>query len=137
MVDLSPTHRLKVFVSYSRRDLAAADSLVDALEANGVDVLIDRRDLPYGEEWQKELADFMRDADAIVWLVSPDSIASKWVNWELGEVGRLSKRLVPVRVRNIDPATLPEALGKNSPPAGRDYLRPKPTPGYVGRDAEY
>ncbi len=84
-------HGLKVFISYSRRDLGLADRLVSGLEKQGVEVLIDRRDLPYGEEWQKELADFIRMSDTVVWLVSPDSIASKWVNWELGEVGRLSK----------------------------------------------
>ena len=106
------THGLKVFISYSRRDMGVADRLVSRLEKQGVEVLIDRRDLPYGEEWQKELTDFIRMSDTVVWLVSPDSIASKWVNWELGEVGRLSKRMVPVRVREIDPDSLPEALGK-------------------------
>ncbi len=77
-----------------------------------MEVLIDRRDLPYGEEWQKELADFIRASDTVVWLVSPDSVASKWVNWELGELARLSKRLIPVRVRDVDPESLPEALGR-------------------------
>jgi hypothetical protein len=106
------TQHLRVFISYSRRDLGDADALVVALEEHGFEVAIDRRDLPYGEEWQKELADFIRGSDTVVWLVSPDSAASKWCNWELGEVGRLNKRLVPVRIRQIDPATLPEALGK-------------------------
>lgn len=103
---------LKVFLSYSRRDMAVAERLVSLLEERGMEVLIDRRDLPYGEEWQAELADFIRMSDTVVWLVSPDSIASKWVNWELGEVGRLSKRMVPVRIREIDPEGLPELLGK-------------------------
>ena len=44
--------------------------------------------------------------------MSPDSVKSKWCNWELGEVGRLSKRLVPVVVRATAPGSLPEALGK-------------------------
>jgi len=92
--------------------MAVAEGLVSRLEERGMEVLIDRRDLPYGEEWQEELADFIRTCDTVVWLVSPDSIASKWVNWELGEVGRLSKRMVPVRIREIDPGGLPEALGK-------------------------
>jgi WD40 repeat protein len=108
----SHAHVLKVFISYSRRDMAAAERLVSLLEERGMEVLIDRRDLPYGEEWQQELADFIRLSDTVVWLVSPDSIGSKWVNWELGEVGRLSKRMVPVRIREVDPGSLPEALGK-------------------------
>ncbi len=103
---------LKIFISYSRRDLAAADAMVAALEGHGFSVTIDRRDLPYGEEWQKELAGFIAASDTVVWLVSPDSVKSKWVNWELGEVGRLSKRLIPVKVRETPPEELPEALGR-------------------------
>ena len=53
----SSNDRLKIFVSYSRREIATADKLVAALQVAGFHVTIDRRDLPYGEEWQKELAD--------------------------------------------------------------------------------
>jgi WD40 repeat protein len=104
--------KLRLFISYSRKDAALADRLVLALEANDFEVTIDRRDLPYGQEWQKELADFIRASDTVVWLVSPDSVASQWCNWELGELTRLAKRLMPVRVRATDPAALPASLGK-------------------------
>jgi len=110
--DASTDAQLKVFVSYSRRDLAIADAMVAALEKEGFVVSIDRRDLPYGEEWQKELGDFIRASDTVIWLVSPDSVKSSWVAWELGEVGRLNKRLVPVRVADVSPRDLPEAVGK-------------------------
>lgn len=104
--------RLKVFISYSRRDMTAADAVAAALEANDIEVTIDRRDLPYGEEWQGELADFIRASDTVVWLVSPNSVHSKWCNWELGEVIRLKKRLVPIVVCEISAEDLPEVLGK-------------------------
>ena len=42
----SSAAKLKVFISYSRRDRAFAEKLLAALEARGLDVLIDRRDLP-------------------------------------------------------------------------------------------
>ena len=106
------SQKLNVFISYSRRDLQKADQLVAALESNGFEVTIDRRDLPYGEEWQEELADFIRKSDTVIWLISPDSIASKWCNWELGEVSRLNKRLVPLAIKAVSPENLPEALGK-------------------------
>jgi WD40 repeat protein len=103
---------LKIFISYSRRDLRIADSFVAELEAQNFEIVIDRRNLPYGEEWQKELADFIRSSDTVLWLISEASLASKWVKWELGEVERLKKRLVPVRIANIDPDALPESLHK-------------------------
>ena len=36
--------KLKLFISYSRRDMAAADALVAALEGEGFEVTIDRRE---------------------------------------------------------------------------------------------
>ena len=102
---------LSVFVSYSRRDKVAADALVAALEARGLRVFIDRRDLPYGEQWQLELADSIAGCDTVIWLVSPDSIGSKWCNWELDEVQKQHKRLVPVRVGAMSPQDLPRQLG--------------------------
>lgn len=104
--------KLRVFLSYSRRDLATANAIADALEQRGIDVLIDRRDLPYGEEWQTELAELIRGADAIVWLVSQASVVSRWCNWELGEVMRLGKRLVPVAMEEMSTRDMPEAIGK-------------------------
>ena len=108
----SPLLTLKIFISYSRRDLQIADGFVAELGAQNFEVVIDRRNLPYGEEWQKELADFIRSSDTVLWLISEASLASKWVKWELGEVEQLKKRLVPVRIANIDPDALPESLGK-------------------------
>src|SRR5262249_42512512 len=112
--------KLRVFICYSRSEIADADALVTALDMSGFEVMIDRRDIPYGEEWQRELSDFIRAADTIIWLVSPNSVKSKWCNWELGEVMRLNKRLVPVKIRSITYEQLPETLGKISvlPAAG-------------------
>ncbi len=104
--------KLKIFISYSRTDAAAADALVTALEARDFEVTIDKRNLPFGEEWQKELAEFIRLSDTVIWLVSKPSIESKWVNWELDEVKARNKRLVPVMVGLVNPAELPRQLGK-------------------------
>lgn len=107
-----PPAGLRVFISYSRRDTAVADRLVSALEEAGFVVAIDRRDLPYGEEWQQELAHFIRASDTVVWLVSSASLASRWCHWELGEVQRTSKRLLPVAIESAAPESLPEELGR-------------------------
>jgi tetratricopeptide (TPR) repeat protein len=105
--------KLRVFVSYSRRDIAFADVLVLALEARGVEVIIDRRDLPLLEEWQKELLGFIRKADAVVYVASPSSISSKWCNWEIDQVTTLNKRLAPVVCATLDPhVAVPDSIGR-------------------------
>src|SRR5262245_53905673 len=104
--------KLRIFISYSRHDDAIADALVEALAARGFVVTIDRRDLPFGEKFQAELADFIRQSDTVVWLVSEPSIRSKWVNWELDEVAKRNKRLVPVMVGDTSRDALPRQLGE-------------------------
>lgn len=108
----APADRLKIFVSYSRQDAAVADSLVDALAAHGYDVTIDRRSLPFGEKWKNELSEFIRLCDTVVWLISERSVHSEWVNWELDEVARRNKRLVPVMIDGTSRDTLPRQLGE-------------------------
>jgi NAD(P)-dependent dehydrogenase (short-subunit alcohol dehydrogenase family) len=103
---------LNAFISYSRHDAAIADTLVDALTALGFKVSIDRRSLPFGEKWQAELTDLIRLADTVVWLVSECSVQSTWVNWELDEVARWSKRLVPIMVGETPRDRLPRQLGE-------------------------
>lgn len=104
--------RLRVFISYARRDAEVATNLVDALEADGFEVAIDTRDLPFGEAWQIELDYHIAQADAVVWLVSDASIASRWCQWELARVEEYRKRLVPVIVDGIDHERLPEAISQ-------------------------
>jgi WD40 repeat protein len=104
--------KLRVFISYSRRDATAADAVVAALSARGYEVAIDRRDLPFGEKWQAELAEFIRLSDTVIWLVSDASVQSNWVNWELDEVARRNKWLVPVMVAETARDTLPRQLGE-------------------------
>jgi hypothetical protein len=104
--------KLKVFISYSRRDAVAADWIVEALQARGFELTIDRRDLPFGQKWQEELADFIRLSDTAIWLVSEASIRSEWVNWELDEVARRNKRLVPVMIGETPRDRLPRQLGE-------------------------
>src|SRR5262249_40926925 len=90
----------------------AADGLVDALTARGFEVTIDRRNLDFGEKWKAELAEFIRFSDTVIWLISEASIRSQWVNWELDEVAKRNKRLVPLMVGDMPRDKLPRQLGE-------------------------
>jgi hypothetical protein len=104
--------KLKVFVSYSRADVDFADELVAGLEfARQFDISMDRHSILEGEEWKKRLGTLIADADTIVFLLSPDSVASEICGWELDEALRLSKRIVPVLVRPAALTAATERLG--------------------------
>src|SRR5580704_4906432 len=79
--------KAKIFISYSRKDMAFADRLEAALNARGFEPLIDRQDpialqdwskgiAPF-EEWWKRIQALIGKADTIVFVLSPDSVASK------------------------------------------------------------
>ena len=47
--------KAKVFISYSRRDMAFVDGLDEALKARGFEPLIDRSEIYAFEDWWKRL----------------------------------------------------------------------------------
>jgi len=103
--------RLKLFISYSRADLAFADELVGGLEIdNSFDVAIDRHSIIEGEDWKKRLGALIADADTVVFLLSPASAKSEICAWEVDEAVRLTKRIVPVLVTPLGALSAPSAL---------------------------
>src|SRR5262245_37652653 len=94
--EISSDRKHRIFVSYSRSKLAVAESLAVALEQRGFEVVLDRHDLPYGEEWQKVLFDLIRDSDTVLFLLCERAVSSRWCMWELQQVTGLKKRLVPI-----------------------------------------
>jgi TIR domain/YARHG domain len=104
--------KLKAFISYSRRDLDFAQRVVMALENRGLAPRIDTRDLPTLEDWRRELAGFIREADAVVFIVSPNSIGSHECAWELDEVARRNKRLAPIVLERVPDDRIPASVAK-------------------------
>jgi WD40 repeat protein len=94
--------KTRVFVSYSRADLTFADELAVGLEMHDFEALIDRHAIAAGEDWQKRLGGLILAADTVVFVVSPDSVASDICAWEVAESERLSKRILPVLGRPVD-----------------------------------
>jgi hypothetical protein len=74
--------RPKVFISYSRKDLAPVEALRDVLIAEGVDAYLDLHDILPGEPWGERLAKLIEVVDTVVFVLSPYSVTSDIVNWE-------------------------------------------------------
>ncbi len=104
--------KLKVFISYSRSDMAFADRLADALDARGFEVIIDRRSLPALEDWRRELLGFIRAADMVVSIISPRSVASPVCAGEIEQIVALNKRLAAVLLEPVENDKIPDAVTK-------------------------
>lgn len=102
--------RMRVFFSYSRKDESAVKVVAERLEAVGLVPLIDTRVLPHGREWQQQLSVAIRSSDVVLWFVSPDSVKSQTCVWELHQAVGFQKRVVPVRLLETDPKTIPHEL---------------------------
>lgn len=102
----------KVFLSYSRRDAAFADELVQGLKACGFEAYIDREDIAPGEAWETRLGGLIAEADTVVYVISPHSVTSEQCHWEVTETLRLSKRLLPVVWEPVPEAQMPKELAR-------------------------
>ena len=71
--DSADRGKLRVFISYSRDDLYFADQLDMAFNACGFECVIDRHSISGGENWKRRLANLIREADTVVFVLSPIS----------------------------------------------------------------
>jgi tetratricopeptide (TPR) repeat protein len=112
----SDTHLLskaKVFISYSRKDMAFADRLDAALKTRGFEPLIDRTDILAFEEWWKRVEALIGRADTVVFVLSPDAVRSDSVaRKEVAFAASLNKRFAPIVLRPVDDKAVPEELAK-------------------------
>ena len=100
----------KVFISYSRKDMAFVDRLDGELRERGVEALVDRQDIYAFEDWWARIQALIAQADTILFVLSPDAVASDICRQEVDFAGTLNKRFAPVVVRAVEPASVPEAL---------------------------
>jgi hypothetical protein len=94
--------KAKVFISYSRKDIAFADRLDAGLKARGFEPLIDRSDIYASEQWWERIEALIGAADAVVFVISPDAGASEIVLKEVAEAASRNKRFAPVVWRRVD-----------------------------------
>lgn len=106
----SDLQRLKVFISYSRKDGDFADDLLLALKACGFAPFLDKRDIVPGEPWEERLDRLIQSSDTVVYVVSPDSVISERCGWEIKRTEELGKRLIPAVWRDTDEKQTPDGL---------------------------
>lgn len=74
----------RIFISYASPDRPFAEQLAQGLAKRGHEPFFDSAVLRPGQAWQDILAKGLRDADAVLLLVSQASSASSWVFMEAG-----------------------------------------------------
>jgi WD40 repeat protein len=102
--------RSDAFVSYAHEDREYVDELVEHLTRAGVTLWIDRRDLLPSARWMAELEDGIRRSDALLFVLSPDSVTSPVCLAELQHAVEAHKRVLPIAHRPVSHGEVPDAL---------------------------
>lgn len=96
---------MKVFISYSDRDHAVAARIAEALKAAGFDVWDDRDVFP-GDNWAANVGQALQESSAMVALISPEALRSRWVRREIEYAlgsAQYDRRLIPVFLSPVEP----------------------------------
>lgn len=81
------TERMKVFLSHSsdyyRDDRDLIRKITDELKRAGMDVWDDSVEVLPGDNWAQLTSQALEESQAMVVLLTPESIDSKWIRWDL------------------------------------------------------
>jgi hypothetical protein len=97
----------ELFISYSRRDTEFVQKLVADLQRHGHHVWLDTTSIPGDATWTRAIEAGITRADAVLVVVSPDSMASEWVEREIHFALSKKKPIFCLRLKRADtPLTL-------------------------------
>jgi hypothetical protein len=99
-----------VFISYAREDQPFVRRLDAALESGGRGAWVDWEGIPPTADWMAEIRRAIDGAEAAVFIISPDWVASRVCGLELEHAAQQGKRLIPVVWRESD--RVPDALSR-------------------------
>jgi hypothetical protein len=102
----------RVFLSYSRKNATFVDELIISLESYGYEIMVDREDLFPGEQWEPRLRRLITEADTTVCVVSTEWVASDQCTKELQIALDHGRRVIPIIIDQLPPASLPEAIAR-------------------------
>jgi hypothetical protein len=113
----SATAKAKVFLSYSHTDKPFVEKLKEDLEKKGIKTWYDDKDMNHGDIISEAIAHGIHESWFFLIVVSPLSIKSKWVKYELDEAYdqhiSQGKIIVPVLIGSVADADIPIRLKKH------------------------
>jgi hypothetical protein len=93
-----------LFISHSSSDRDAAERVAKRLRTEGfVALFMDfdpEQGIPAGRNWERELYAQLRRTDAVIFLASAASVASRWCFNEVSQARSLKKPIFPLRLES-------------------------------------
>lgn len=113
---------MQVFISYKSGEKNYAEEVAQQLENNGFEAWY-AKFLRAGDEWKEVIDSAIKDSFAVIVIVTPESMASRYVTYEWSYAMGLGKRVIPI----IYKAVSEEIHPKLHPNAKQqlDFTKPK------------
>lgn len=100
-----------IFISYSRRDEEIMRKIAFFLRDQGFKVWVDNEKLiPGTPAWEESIEIAIKNALAVIVILSPDSKNSEWVRREITYSDQFSKRVFPILIKGTEEVSLPIRL---------------------------
>jgi hypothetical protein len=101
----------KIFISYARDDYSFAHRLLAGLRNVSVEGWLDSADIAAGTATADAVRSGIQKSSAMLVLVSPNSLRSRWVDFEVGAGLSLGRPVIPILIEGADVEhELPEML---------------------------
>jgi WD40 repeat protein len=100
----------ETFISYSHLDREFAFGLRDELRRREKSVWIDEDGIPPADLWADDIKRAIEGADAYVFVISPESVKSRYCLEELEYADSLHKRILPVNYHAVPRNDLPSLI---------------------------
>lgn len=84
-----------IFISYAHEDSALVDELCNRLSAAGMQFFRDTKEILWGGSISSDVQQALEQAGGVVVVVSPASVKSQWVPYEIGYATALRKPILP------------------------------------------
>lgn len=91
-----------VFLLYDRADLPVKEQIRNSLNRFGTTSWSDTTDIPAGSDFENAIDKGMEGADNVVFILSPNSVNSKYCHKELSYARAHNKRIIPLLITPIE-----------------------------------
>jgi hypothetical protein len=100
----------RIFISHSGADKQWVRDFAKSLRQQGSDVWLDEVAFKPGESVPQAMEKGLRESDMVVFVVTPESVRSNYLLFELGAAIGMGKRAIPILAGNVSPSDLPFPL---------------------------
>jgi hypothetical protein len=96
-----------IFLSYSPGDRDWVEKFRTNLMDQGIQVFDASRDIQPGQDWTAVLEEALSQSRYMIIVLTPNSLSSNWVNFELGAAVSMQKSLIPIVSKELTDSDLP------------------------------